>query len=82
MRLSGLHESNLAITPRVILLENIENYEPPLVASCLSADPFQDNGFMLLFFDLWTIRRFVSAVQSFFYARHYPIFIYVILVFF
>jgi hypothetical protein len=25
--------------------QNNENYEPPLVVSCLSADPFRDNGF-------------------------------------
>jgi hypothetical protein len=32
----------------VILLETKQNYETPLVVSCLSADPFRDNGFIAI----------------------------------
>jgi hypothetical protein len=36
----------------VILLENEQNYETPLVVSRLAADPFRDNGFYAVFIDL------------------------------
>jgi hypothetical protein len=36
----------------VILLENEQKRETTLIASCLSADPFRDNGFCAVFIDL------------------------------
>lgn len=50
MGLAG--DSPFGLLQGVILLENEQKYETPLIASRLSADPFRDNGFYAVFIDL------------------------------